>query len=432
MKIKLVLAAVVVLLISMFSLNMVHKVDDTEWQVVQYLNGEVEIKEDPGMYWAFFPKVTEYDRNMYFEFSKAPTDMSPNDESTRVTFNDGGTADLDATIRIASPATKELKREFHRQFGGSKPNIKAAIWSHMANVIKASGPLMSASENQASRKSEFNTVVLNQLNDGLYEMRRVEREIEQLDEKGNKLRVYATEVILGKDGMPIISQKSPLATYGVNVTQFSITATEYDEQTKKQFSTKKDAFLAAESAKAQREGEVQQRLMVIEKGLREKAETEAKANLEKAQAVITAEKEKEVAEMQIAKELSVAETQKKIAETAATQKLEVAKLERQAAEEEAEQIRILAEAQKDKISQAGAITEKEKVTLEIQRETAIGVASALAKVNVPQVVISGKTGDGQGEGSATQSELINLLLLKQNGYLDAMKTPTLQPAKQSN
>lgn len=425
MKIKLILAAIVVSLICMVGVNLVHKVDDTEWQAVQYLSGEVEIKEDPGVYFAFFPKVTEYDRNMYFEFSKLPTPMSPNDESTRVTFNDGGTADLDATIRIASPATKEKKREFHRQFNGSAVNIKAAIWSHMANVIKASGPLMSASENQAARKSEFNTVVLNQLNDGLYEMRRVEREIEQLDEKGQKLRVAATEVILAKDGKPVISQVSPLATYGVTVTQFSITATEYDEQTKKQFSTKKDAFLAAESAKAQREGEVQQRLMVIEKGLREKAETEAKSNLEKAQAVITAMKEKEVAETQIAKELAVAETQKKIAETAAQQALEVAKLEKQAAEEQAQKIRILAEAEKDKIAQAGAITEKDRVTLEVQRETAIGVATALAKVNVPQVVISGKDASGNGGGSATQSELINLMLLKQNGYLDAMKTPSI-------
>jgi len=45
---------------------------------------------------------------------------------------------------------------------------------------------------------------------------------------------------------------------------------------------------------------------------------------------------------------------------------------------------------------------------------------------VPQIVISGTGGaNGQG-GSATQSELINLLLLKQNGYLDSMKVPSIQ------
>lgn len=426
MKLKLIMTAFAVAVVGILSSNLIHKVDDTEWQAVQYMNGEVEIKDTAGIYWATFPKVTEYPRNLPLGFYKKSTKESPSDESTRVTFNDGGTADIDATLRITLPSNTDQRREFHRQFSGNLENVKIAVWAHLSNVIKASGPLMSASENQASRKSEFNTVVLDQLNDGLYEMRRVERELDQVDDKGNKIRVSATEIVRDqKTGKPIISQKSPLAQYGVTVTQFSITETEYDEQTRKQFSTKKDAFLQAESAKAQREGEVQQKLMIIEKGLREKAETEAKSNLEKAQAVITAEKEKEVAETQAAKALAVAIKQKETAETEAAMQLAVAKLEKEAASENAEKIRILAQAEKDRISQAGAITEKDKITLETQRETAIGVASALAKVNVPQIVISGSNGTaGQGT-STTQSELINLLLLKQNGYLDAMKVPNI-------
>jgi hypothetical protein len=427
MKLKLIVTAIAVIVIGLVSSNLIHKVDDTEWQAVQYINGEVEIKDTAGVYFALFPKITEYPRNLPLGFYKKSTEESPNDESTRVTFNDGGTADIDATLRIALPSTVDQRREFHRQFSGNIANIKTAVWAHLSNVIKASGPLMSASENQASRKSEFNTVVLDQLNDGLYEMRRVERELDQTDEKGNKVRVSATEIVRDqKTNRPLISQKSPLSQYGVTVTQFSITETEYDPQTLKQFSTKKDAFLQAESAKAQREGEVQQKLMVMERGLREKAETEAKSNLEKAQAVITAMKEKEVAETEAAKILAVALKQKETAETEAAMQLAVAKLGKEAANENAEKIRILAQAEKDRISQAGAITEKEKVTLETQRETAIGVASALAKVNVPQIVISGSGGaNGQG-GSATQSELINLLLLKQNGYLDSMKVPNIQ------
>jgi hypothetical protein len=426
MKIKLALAGILILIISVISSNLIHKVDDTEWQAVQYLNGEVEIKETPGVYFAFFPKITEYDRNMAFDFCRDVTKDRPKDESTRVTFNDGGTADIDSTLRITAPTTKEQKREFHRQFNGNRENIRNSVWSHLTNVIKASGPLMSASENQASRKSEFNTVVMNQLNDGLYEMRRVERELDQTDEKGNKLRVSATEIIKDEKTLkPIVSQKSPLASFGVTVTQFSITATEYDEQTRKQFSTKKDAFLQAESAKAQREGEVQQRLMIIEKGLREKAETESKSNLEKAQAVISAEKEKEVAETNAAMTLAVAIKSKETAETKAAEMLSVAKLSREASEEEAKKIRILADAEKDRIAQAGAITEKDKITLEIQRETAIGVAKALTKISVPQIVIGGGSGPNGQANASTQSELINLMLLKQNGYLDAMKTPSL-------
>ena len=416
--IKVALFFIVLIFGVIFGSNLVHKVDDTEWQAVQYINGAVEIKESAGIYFAFFPKVTEYPRYQYFEFTREATPESPTDESTRVTFNDGGTADVNVSIRVALPNDNDAKRLFHRQFNGNMENVKNAVWAHLSNVLKASGPIMSASENQASRKGEFNTVVFEQLNAGLYEMKRIEKTLEQVDEKGNAIKVFATEVVLGQNGRPIITQVSPLAQLGVSVTQFSITETEYDEQTRKQFSQKKEAFLQAESAKAQREGEVQQRLMIVEKGLRQKAEQEALSNLEKTKATITAQKEKEVAETEAAKLLSVAELTKKTAETAGAQKLSVAKLERESAEEQAKQILVLATAEKERIAQAGAITEKEKLTLEIQKETAIGVAQALSKVNVPQFIISG---GGADSGKTTQENLLNLMLLDRNGLLNLKK-----------
>jgi hypothetical protein len=398
--------------------NLIHKVDDTEWQAVQYLDGQVEIKEAAGVYTALFPKITEYPRYQYFEFTKEATQESPTDESTRVTFNDGGTADVNVSIRIALPSEKDAKRAFHRQFNGNMENVKNAVWAHLSNVLKASGPIMSASENQASRKGEFNTIVFEQLNAGLYEMKRIEKTLEQVDEKGNPIKVFATEIVLGSNGRPNITQVSPLAQLGISVTQFSITETEYDEQTRKQFAQKKEAFLQAESSKAQREGETQLKLMTIEKGRRQVEEQTAASNLEKTKATITAQKEKEVAETEAAKLLSVAELTKKTAETAAAQKLAVAKLEREAAEEQAKQILILAAAEKERIAQAGAITEKDKLTLEIQRDTAIGVANALTKVNVPQFIING--GDAKNGGN-TQDSLLNLMLLDRNGLLNLAK-----------
>jgi hypothetical protein len=428
-KIALASTATVVLLV-LGSLT-IHKVDDTEWQAVQYLNGEVEIKESAGVYLAMFPKVTEYPRNETYEFTgKDPNiavdDPANTDDSIRVTFNDGGTAQISTVLRVSTPATKEQKREFHRQFNGSKENIKSAIWAHLSNVIKATGPIMSASENQTARKSEFNSVVLDQMNDGLYQMRRVMVELDQVDEKGNKIKVMATEIQKSNDGKSLVAQSSPLATYGLKVTQLSITETEYDKQTQTQFETKKAAFLKAESAKAEREGEVQQRLMIEEKGRRELAETTAAANLVKEKATIEAAKEKEVAETNAARELEVAKLAKEQAETLAAQKLEVAKLDRQASEEQAKQILVLAQAEKERIAMAGAITEKDKVTLEVQRETAIGVAQALSKVSVPQVIIAG--GKDDQNASSTQSDLINLFLLKQNGLLDAMNPKQVNPA----
>jgi regulator of protease activity HflC (stomatin/prohibitin superfamily) len=417
--------AAIILIGAIIGFNgLVGKNDDQNWQILQFPNGSVTVVDSPGYYVKWFGTVTTYPRNWQFEFTQEITKESPTDESTRVTFNDGSTADIDAMVRFSSPSTVEQKREFHRLFGGNQENVKNAVWAHLSNVIKASGPLMSASENQASRKSEFNNVAFEQMNRGLYEMKRVERELkDQFDEKGKPITVYATEVILGSDGKPTVSQASPLAQVGITVNQFSVTETNYDESTRKQFAQKKDAFLAAERAKAQREEEVQQRLMIEQRGLREKAETEAKANQEKAMAVISAQKTKEVAETQAAQQLAVAKLNKETAETAALQQLEVARLERQAAEENARKVIELAKAEKERIELGGALTEEKKVLAEIEKEKAIGIARELAKVNVPQFIIGG--GSGGSSETDIQNSMFNLFLMQKLGVLseDSLKKP---------
>ena len=75
----------------------------------------------------------------------------------------------------------------------------------------------------------------------------------------------------------------------IGILQFSVTETQYDEQTLQQFAAKKQSYLAAEQAKAQRQEEYQQRLMVTERGLRQVAEIEAAENQEKKKATIAAE-----------------------------------------------------------------------------------------------------------------------------------------------
>ena len=109
----------------------------------------------------------------------------------------------------------------------------------------------------------------------------------------NPITVFATEIVNDTNNNPIIDQPSPLFEYGMGVLQFSIEGTKYDEETERQFAAKKKSFLAAEKSKAEREQEVQQRLMIIEKGLREKAEVEAEANKVKAKAIIEAQQKVE-------------------------------------------------------------------------------------------------------------------------------------------
>lgn len=413
------------------------KNDDQNWQVLQYPTGTVRVINTPGYYLRMFGTVTTYPRNWQVEYNNQAGGKD-GDWSTKVTFNDGGYAHMDSIIRFASPSTEPEQRAFHRLFAGSEENVEAAVWAHLSDAMKSSGPVMSTSEHQSARRSEYNALVQEQLERGLYEMRKTERKLDQKDEKGNQIIVVATEVV-EKDGKPIITKPSPLTDFGIKITQFSITDVKYDEQTLKQFITKKEAFLAAENSKAQREQEVQQRLMIQEKGLRERAEAEAIANKQMATETINATREKTVAETNANREKVVAETnaarelavanltkqqaevkaaqEKAVAETAAQRELEVARLNRQAAEENAKKEIVLAEAKKQSLALGGAISERERVLAQIAADRDVQVAGQLSKVQTPQTVINGQGGTAGGG----ESSLLNLVLLKSMGVLPEKK-----------
>ena len=419
-KLGVIAFAIIMGIVCLFGL--IGRNDDQNWQILQYPSGSVRVINQPGYYNKWFGTVTTYPRNWQVEYNSE----EGKDWSTKVTFNDGGWANMDSIIRFASPTDTEKQRAFHQLFAGSEENVEAAVWAHLADAMKSSGPVMSTSEHQSARRSEYNALVQEQLDKGVFQMKKVERQLlDQTDEKGKPITVYATEVILDAKGQAEVTKASPLTDFGIKVTQFSITDVRYDEQTVKQFVTKKEAFLAAENSKAQREKEVQERLMVIERGLREKAESEAMANKQKATEVINAQREKEVAELNAIREKVVAETNaareyavakltKDQAEVKANQELEVAKIGRAASEEDAKKQILLAQAKKESIALGGAITERDRVLAEIAAARDANVAKELSRLQVPSTVINGGANGGGGD-------LVNLALLKYMGVLPDKK-----------
>lgn len=393
--------------------------DAQEKIVVQPLWGKVRVQTDPGPYWKGFAKTWAYPRNIEFRYNDDPDDGEKAKESTRVTFNDGGTAQISTYIRLQLPVEDDDMIAFHQQFGANEDNIKASVKSFMIDCLKSTAPLMSASENQSARKSEFRQTVLNQLQNGLYEMAVEKEEMKDLtDETGQEITIFKTSILRDADGRPIITAKSPLTEkFKMEVTQFSVTGTEYDDETMLQFAAKKKAFLGAEQAKAERGQQVQERLMIVEKGLREKAEAEAAANVLKATAVIAAEQKAEVA------------LQTKIeAETVAEQALSVAEIAKQEAQVkfetaaiDANAIIVLAKAEEEKIRLAGAITELEQMTIDAKVLMNEQMAKAIQEIKSPGVVMLGGANDGS-DGGWTKT-LVQLKMMKDIGFLDDLQLP---------
>ena len=422
----LVFVVLCVIVAAMVLTGCVGKNDDQNWQVVQSLGGDVTIRDESGYYWKGFASVWTWPRAYIAAYNSVPYEGQRRDESIRVTFNDGGTAQISTMIRFSLPAGTDMRRKLHRDFSGQMQNVTMAVKAHLINCCKATAPLMSASEHQSARKAEYAQTVENMLRQGLFKMRKVEKELrDRTDTKGNPILVYATEVISDQHGMPIIAQASPMLEYGIEILQFSVTDTDYDPETRKQFAAKKESFLAAEKSKAQREQEVQERLMVVERGLRQRAEVEAEANKEKAKAIIEAEKKvelaektKQQAETKASMNLEVARIEKEEAETRANMQYEVSKIDAQSAIKQAEAIIALAEAEQRKIELAGAITEQQRVLAQIEAERDIEVARHLAQIKTPGIVFVGGSAGTTAGAESLKDTLMNMYLLKQMGAVD--------------
>lgn len=409
-----------------------------EYQVYQAVTGGLTVIDRAGYYPKFFGTGWTYPRSMQCYYSQSSGEGGKEDNSIRTTFNDGGTAQISNFVKIQMPTDTEHRLRVHQDFGGNLKNVGEAVRSHLTNCIKSTGPMMSASENQASRKAEFNQVVEEQLVNGLFEMRRTEIELSDVAEieegigpdgkkiiKEKKAKVLATEIVRDKNGKPVVVQESPLNRYMVGIIQYSVTETQYDEQTLKQFAAKKASYLAAEQAKAQRQEEQQQRLMIIEKGLRQVAETEAAANLEKKKATVAAQQQQEVAV--IRKQQAVTEAQQKV-EVAGQEKQEaetrkqIALIEAETAELKKKAVISAAEAKQKEIELGGGISEEKRVLATIAAERDAKVAAALAGIKTPGVVIVG--GEGKdGKGADLTTTLMNLLLLKSTGVIPATEQP---------
>lgn len=441
MRIKIVAAVIctlLVLLVAGILLSGLIGYNNThEWQIYQSVTGNVTIIDTPGYYWKGFGTVWTYPRSMQAYYSSSHKESGSSDDSIRVTFNDGGTASISSFVKIALPLDSEHRLLLHQDFNANPKNISDAVRSHLVNCIKSTGPMMSASENQASRKAEFNQVVEDQLIHGLYEMRRTEVELKDVSETiaagigpdgkpiatEKRAKVMATEIVLDKNGKPVIVQVSPMDRYKIGIIQFSVTETQYDEQILQQFSTKKESYLKAEQAKAQRQEEYQQRLMVTEKGLRQVAEITAEENQKKMRATIQAQQAAEVAV--IAKQQAVTQAQQKV-EVAGQEQQEaetrkkIAQLKAETAEIDKKATIAAAEAKQKAIELGGDIAEKDRILATIKADRDAKVAEALAGIKTPGVVIvGGNATDGKSPGLT--ETLMNLLLLKSAGIIDTSK-----------
>lgn len=324
------------------------------------VTGTMSVIDQPGSYARLFGDITTYQVSDMHYFSKSDLDGGRGSESDpiHVRFNDGGTADISGAIKFRLPVDPVKRLRIHQDFKNYDALKHDLIRQTVAEAMMQTATLMKAEESYSTRRSEFTSLVEDQIKNGIYVT--VAREIKSADADGNELVDHEVFVKRDEKGQPVIRKDSPLSTYGVEVISFTIKELDFDPTIEALIQKKKEAEQMKVVARANAEKAKQDTITAREQG-------NAKIAIEKA--------EQDVAKI---KEVTIAE-----------KLFEVSQLQRKQAEQDA-QARITngrAEAEVNKLKVAAGLTPIERAN--IDKETAIGVASELAKVQFPSMMVLG-------------------------------------------
>lgn len=239
----------------------------------------------------------------------------------------------------------------------------------------------------------------------------------------------------------IIHNKELLES-GIDIDKFNVIGKPIpDKSTEQQFNMQREADLAkrlAASKVKQLEAETEQeRAEAARKTEHEKIEAQALMAKEK----LDYERQKQNETIAAEKKLALAQIAKQEAEVKAQQEAEVARIEadklREVAQIQketeaanlekekliAEQVKVAALAKKEQIEKSGAITEKEKLQLEIDMKTKIGVAEAygkaLASAKLPQMMVVGGNGDSKSANTNPFDILLQTMTLEKLNAVNA-------------
>jgi len=330
--------------------------------------GEMTAHNEAGTYTRFFANITTYQVSDMHYFSKADGDGgdSKAEDAIKIRFNDGGTAEVSGGIKFRLPSDPEKQLLIHRDFKSYERVKHDLIRQTVSEALMQTATLMRAEESYSTRRSEFTSLAEDQVKVGIYETET--HEFKDKDADGNEFIVREVNVKKDKDGRPIIRKESALARYGIEVIQFVVKDIDFDPTIDALITKKKEAEQMKVVAKANAEKAKQDAITAREQGNARIATEKANQDVEKIKEVTIAEKEYEVSQLK-----------RKQAE--------------QDAQAEITNGKALAEVNRLKV--AAGLTPLERAT--IDKETKIGVAAELAKVQFPSMmVIGGGSNGGSG------------------------------------
>lgn len=379
---QILLTATTVVLLLMAALFNPFSVNDQGYRtVVQGITGNEFVQFEPGMYWAgFFSKTTNYADVVTVQVErpeKRKADISYFSEPIRCQFADGTYANqVGYSVKWKLPNNEERMLAIHKDYR-EQSRLAASLADYSKECANYSFQLMDSEKHYSGGKSELAEAFKYQLRNGQYIIEQHEEmRVDSLS--GEKIRSYENTPRRKSDGSFALA-KSDVQQYEIVPNFVAITLVEYETVVNEKLKAKVEQSTREAIAKQELVTAQQEALTAEMRGRQKVAEVRATEEAAKIEAEIRAQ-----------------------AETAVSK--EQALQAKYQADKALAQGRADAEVARLKVS--AGLSPRERA--EFEKETRIGVAAELAKVNVPGIVIGGS---GNGTNGANPMDAIGINML---------------------
>lgn len=301
-RISLITKGIIVLAICGLALvacfQMFEQVDASEVMVVQSPMGALSVHTDAGIKWQGFGKVTFYRKRSQFSFSAKKDVGSKDDQSLPVMFNDGGSAHLSGVISWEMPVAFDKVIKIHTLYGSQAGVEQQLIRPSIERALYLTGPLMSSAEAYSARKPDLLRFFEDQARNGVYQMETISQK--QPDPiTGIEKTVQVVRIATDEKGLPKRQSTSQIAEFGIVLLSPSIDSVRFEDKVQQQIAQQQANYMQIQTAKSQALQAEQAAITAQKNGEAEASKAKWAQEVEKATAVTAAEKDRDVAKLNV-------------------------------------------------------------------------------------------------------------------------------------
>jgi hypothetical protein len=277
-------AFVGLLLLLFLPFNIIENVSADEIVAIQYPNGGISFFTKPGPAMQWFGRVSTYPKRATFETEQ------------QAQFNDGGHGVMKGvSIQWEMPLDYGRLYELHTKFGSEEAIEGRLIAPAVRKAVFMTGPLMSSKESYAEKRNYLISYVEDQIEHGVY--RTVQREVRMVDELTKQEKAAIVVQIQMEGGRPLRQEESQLERFGINTSNFSFSALEYDEAVTKQIQQQQTITMDVQTSIANARKAEQDKITTEQRGAADAAKAKWDQEVIKAKNVTEAQQKFEVQQL---------------------------------------------------------------------------------------------------------------------------------------